>query len=242
MSLLLLLALLIPSAPAQADHGPKPMQQYTFRWQAVQPVAILSGQLLQCHAADCADAAPLARLGPQRLTCTDKSCSALSYGFSPYQRLVITFADRTRTSNVFSQRGFNADFVVIVQPDDLIVREELTSGRVSPYQLFFFFPALLWNVVIECTIAFVYARIRRLRRLLRWVLLANLLSLPVAWFLVPLLPLGTASVVGLGEIFVFCFEAWFLWATNRRQLTPRSAAALSLLINGPSFVLGFWLF
>jgi hypothetical protein len=101
-------------------------------------LSIVSGILYECNQPDCVDAAPLEELGPQRLTCDATSCSAIGYGFAPYHILEIEFSDGvTRRSNIFKTAGFASKYIVTVQPDDLLIKAQLSLGAISPNLLFF---------------------------------------------------------------------------------------------------------
>jgi hypothetical protein len=122
VSLAVLAPLLAIAGPALADIGPKPTMSFTIVPDAT-GLSIATAELLQCAKADCSDAAPLKRLGPQAFGCTALTCRALAYGFADFGELRITFSDRrTLTSNVFKPNGFNATYHVDVHGSVLRVR------------------------------------------------------------------------------------------------------------------------
>jgi hypothetical protein len=58
----------------------------------------------------------------------------MAYGYARYQRLVISFSDgKTRQSNVFQKRFFDARYQVNIREDDLLVKEKL--GSINPLGL-----------------------------------------------------------------------------------------------------------
>ncbi len=121
-----LLAALLPLGAALADVGPKPTIAFYFQPAAPgDPLTITSGVLLQCQTADCQDAAPLpGPLGPQHFSCEALACDGLSYGFSDYGQLEITFSDGSvRKSNVFAIKHFNSVYDVTINPGSLLVKE-----------------------------------------------------------------------------------------------------------------------
>ncbi len=134
---LALLGLLFGLAPFQsvhADTGPKPTMEFTFV-QGIpgQQLTIASGTLYECRQADCQDAAPLARLGPQHFGCDENGCNALAYGFSQYHRLEIQFSDgSTRRSNIFQTAGFDSIYIVTIRPDDLLVEAQFNPVNLLP--------------------------------------------------------------------------------------------------------------
>lgn len=122
--LMLSLFLFAISLPAYADLGPKPYVSFDFE-DGVQ-AKIKEGKLLLCKEADCKDAKPLKRLGPQRFTCDKKICSGMAYGFAPFMRLVITLGSgETLESQIFKKQEFNASFKVTRKGNELYVKERL---------------------------------------------------------------------------------------------------------------------
>lgn len=103
-----------------ADIGPKPTIKFVFLDEFQNVVLML------CDEADCSDAHPLERLGPQHFGCfTDKECSALAYGFAPYLQLVVTdLSGTTLKSAPFRKDAFEAHFTVTVDSGEVIVQEE----------------------------------------------------------------------------------------------------------------------
>lgn len=108
-----------------------------------------------------------------------------------------------------------------------------------------FWRAMAFTLAVEFAVALGWRAAFRLPwRLLAFVPLASLLSLPLVWFAFPPLPLPDAWVIALSELFAFGFEAAFLYlATNWRglpggRLSPAHAVALSLVMNAASFLLG----
>jgi len=124
--LFLLSQILIPTHTALADTGPKPSMEFTFTGE---PVTVVAGIMYECQQADCSDAAPLEKLGPQRFYCEAERCSALAYGFAPYHRIEIEFSDgQAHTSNIFETAGFDSKYTVTIRPNDLLVEAQFSLG------------------------------------------------------------------------------------------------------------------
>ena len=234
--------LVLSAGTAYADIGPKPTMKFKFVYE-IPPVSILDGQQIECEDVACKNAQPLAALGPQRFSCEANECSSMAYGYRPYHKLIIKFNDRERESSVFEQKGFNGEYVVTVREQSLSVRQTFDPvGSLNPLLLFAFLPALILTLVIELIVAAIYLTIRRIsKRILIWVLVANILSLPLVWFLFPLLQLDAVTTILLAEIFAVVFEAALLAVTNRRILPFRQAAVLSVLMNAASALIGMCL-
>ena len=191
---LLLAAIIVPLLPlatAHADIGPKPSMKFAFDYE-IDPVSIVEGELIECEDETCADGKPLEPLGPQNFECTESACSSIAYGYAPYLKLVITFTDRTRESNVFSKEGLATFYKVTVSESSLQVKEvSHTDGGQGC-------PALAATIAMETVIALAYLGLFHLpRAVLGWVPLSSALSLPVVWLLFPQLGLSTGWTLAL---------------------------------------------
>ena len=131
----------LPTSTARADIGPKESMKFTFQYQ-IEPTSILDGQLLECTDVTCRANEP-PRYG--YFKCKANSCVLYPYMVShtEYQKLVITFADKTRESNVFTKVGFGAEYTVTVKDNGLYVREVFASlSFFNPFAAMLFVPAL----------------------------------------------------------------------------------------------------
>ena len=228
-------AALLPQATARADVGPKPTANFEFEYQ-IDPVDIVEGELIECDDETCETGNPLEQLGPQNFECTATSCSSMAYGYADYLKLVITFTDRVRESNVFTKKAFSATYKVIVSESSLQVEE---VRKVVPSGCC---PAMAATIALELLIATIYVNAFHLSRtILSWVPLASILTLPIVWFVFPLLQLSAGWVVGLSETFAVVVEAGLIYLVTRRTTSLRHATALSLLMNGASFLIGLLL-
>ncbi len=223
--------LLLPVASARADIGPKPSMEFSFEYE-IESLPIVGGQLIECEDAACETGEPLEDAGPQGFACAANTCSSMAYGYAPYHKLVIEFEDRVRESNVFTKRASEAYFRVTVSETALEV-EEVRGGVRSCCS------GLLFTLVLETLVASAYLSFFRLpRAALGWAPLSSLLSLPVVWLVFPRLPLSAGSIVALSETFAVLFETGLIYLVARRLLPLKHVAALSLLMNGASFLFG----
>jgi hypothetical protein len=126
----MLVFVMILAGTAFADLGPKPQMDFKIAYKTSQPVSIVDAKLLQCQDSLCLQNAPLENLGPQNFSCTDiieggqaigGTCHSMAYGYAPYQKLVITFSDKVRESNIFQQRNFREEYHVDVLDEKMIV-------------------------------------------------------------------------------------------------------------------------
>jgi len=205
---------------------------FTFKYQG-DPIAIVEGQLLECEDKECASAEPLEEVGPQGFSCSETECSSIAYGYADYHKLVITFADGERESNVFTKKAMAARYQVTVSEDGLEVQEVRNPiGRLCC-------PSIFVTLVLETLVAVGYLRAFGLpQAALGWVPLASILTLPVVWLAFPQLRLASGWITGLSEGFAVLFETGFLYLATWRTLPLRHALLLSLIMNAVSFLAG----
>jgi hypothetical protein len=231
--LIVVALLLLPTVIVHADIGPKPTMDFTFEYE-IDPVSIVSGELIQCDDETCTSGDPLEQVGPQEFACNEESCYSMSYGYADYNKLVITFTDKVRESNVFTKKASEARYKVTVSESALLVEE--IGGGIGGLGCF---SGLGATIAIEILVAIVYLATFHLpRTALGWVPLSSVLTLPVVWFVFPNLGLPSGWAIGLAEGFAVLFEAGFIYLALRKTISFRHAAALSLLMNGVSFLIG----
>lgn len=128
---------------AQADLGPKPT--ISIELPSEPPNNVEGGTLLLCKKADCSDAMPLKKYGPQDFACifskSDKNknqasylntiqvdnCGGMAYGFTPYLQLRLNRSllyGGDVISNVFTKKAFNAHFKAYFTKNSLTVVEQ----------------------------------------------------------------------------------------------------------------------
>jgi hypothetical protein len=246
----------LPTFGVRADAGPGPQSmEFTFQFKS-EPIEIVHGQLLECTDAACQTFTVFqGHFDCKGTYCNswvtrDPSKSGKQTGYSQYHILSITFADKTRQSNVFAKRHYDDSYQVVVSGESLDVQEISSSDFIPKMLIFFlgavfFLPALALTLLVELVTAAIYFKITKLKASLWWVVAANILSLPVVWFVIPNLgyPIlnGNYSyiLVICAELFAFVFETLFLFITSMKKgLTLLHALLLSFLMNLASFGLG----
>ncbi len=231
----LALSLFLPFTPAKADIGPKPQMSFSFDFK-ISRVDIISGELIQCEDAACTQGKPMGQMGPQHFSCGVDSCDSMAYGYAEYNKLVITFSDRVRESNVFTKKAFNAQYTVTVTQDTMTVTEK---GSLLPGTNCVCCPGLALTLVLETLLASLYFSAFQIpRTLLGWVPLASLITLPFVWVVFPLLGLGDGLTTGISESFAVVAEAGFIYLMARREISLKHVVVLSLLMNSLSFLAG----
>lgn len=228
-------------SPAFADIGPKATMEFRVKY-SIPVVQVKSGQLMQSDKPDFSDAQPLRDLGPQGFHCDQPRWSALGYGFSDYSKLVIQFADKKRSSNVFGKKAFNAFYKVDVRENDLTVVEEpqaaaLVQGGAESYFRRFALAATI-TIVVELILGAIFIAIaRKPIRILGFILAGNLITLLAVWWVFPYLPLPELTSLLVSELFAWLGEAWFLLFMMKGSMRWWTALILCFVLNAVSGIL-----
>jgi hypothetical protein len=228
-----------PVSTARADPHPWSMVSFSFSYRIEPSPPIIEAALSACDDATCTTNKPL-----ESLTCVEDICRyfRLTNDYPEHQKLVVKFADKTRESNVFRKaEGGVYNYAVTVEKDSLYIAEGF-----SAIKLIFFIPALIiFTIFAEISVAIVYFRLTEVAGKWWSVFGANLISIPVIWYIFP--TYRSVLAVALAEIFVVIFEACLIYLTNRKvEVSLRYAMTLSLLMNlaswGLGFLVGVWWF
>lgn len=229
---------------ARADLGPKPTMDFYFMDKTGRSLSVVSGQLIECEDAQCNKSAPLSEMGPQRFECNvyqKNSCFAMAYSFSPYHKLSIVFSDnKTRESNVFASETFDARFNVQINSSSLLIGETtsfLWKGRTAG-----FLPSLIVTILAElCTTFLIFAWLKTPEGKVRpawWlIVIVNLITIPIVWFVFPLLK-DSLLVVVASELFAIISEIYLLFYLNRKRYPLQRLVWISIVMNIVSFVGG----
>ncbi len=237
--LLLLPALLFMFTPLFGGVFPKPEMDFDFVYQGEDRPAILpdTSEQIQCQDNQCIQNTPLGRYGIQKLYCHSDGCFSIAYKYAPYQQLIIDFSDGVkRQSNVFpAPERLHDSFTVTVREGDLWVERSAQSHTFNALLRADAWLSLIIILLTEVLAAFSYlAYTGKSYRVLYSVVLANLITMPLAWQI-----LGNV-VTETALLWLFCVitEAFIFWLCNRRQLSLRNAAALSIAVNVTSYSVG----
>lgn len=234
-TLLFLFLFLVPSL-VLADIGPKPSMGFNFEYDLSGEISIVDGQLIECEDKLCKNSSPLAEMGPQRFTCQQNTCSSMSYGYKPYHKIVINFTDKQRESNIFKHSAFNSFFNVKVTHDNLLVIDK--SPITSRYRLSGFLLAFFLTIIIELIVAFIYTRIHKTpSRLLKAVLLGNIISIPIMWFIYPLFKF-IPYIYFAFEVVVITIESIIIFKMNKELISKQEAFKLGIIMNIISIIIG----
>lgn len=222
-----------------ADIGNKPSMLFNLIYETSQQIHLVSGQQIECDDKYCKRATPLPDLGPQGFFCRQDLCDSTAYGYKPYHKLVITFSDKIRESKIFTTYSFNAVFDVRITDTDLIIKETTPSFSFFKDNILPFTIALIITLIIEFIVALIFILFAKIsKKVLLYIIIGNLISLPIVWFVFPLFNFNSLLMMILSEFFAIIFETYFIYLFNKQIISFRRSLILATLINAVSLVVG----
>lgn len=143
-----------------------------------------------------------------------------------------------------TRENFRSTFEANLLPDGTINLQETTSFIQSNFaeSIRNFIIALVLTLILEIITALIFVSIAKIpKKVLVSVIIANIISLPIVWFVFPLIKNIPLAIL-LGEIFAFVFEAYFIYSLNRQIITLKKSFVLSLIMNLVSLLIGGFIF
>ena len=215
----------------------------------VERISIVGSDLFLCEDQSCSTYTPY----DGDFSCDNSGCIAYPHDIldseqptNAYYKIVITFSDKVRESNIFQGDGRFYD--IQVEKNYLSVNKNISSYLPTGYGWFFLCIGGFFTILVESIVATIYGKIIKIKEpLFPFVILANIISLPVVWLVLPpLLSYHTPIVWVAGESFAFIFEGAFMTLFGRTSgLTTKQAFILSFFMNAASFLGGalilYWL-
>jgi hypothetical protein len=210
--------------------------------------------LYTCQDEDCAVKEEFWDVPGQFFECDQEGCSAVLLTGRKAWQIEVQLPDQTLTSAPFIKAGFYSHYKMVFLPDQLSVEfisasepavsntTTITGPEGQVYQQLDLARAILFTILVEIPLAGLFLLIFRARFLdMLWILLGNVISLVVIWFLMPLLPF-TALMVTLFSLFLSILIEWAVlgWLSGER-ITWLKAGLISLVINLASTMVGFLL-
>jgi len=267
LSLLIIAAALIIFLPkiTSADLGPKPTVNIdVFYNQQVVPDPNFSAKMLECISqADFTsreDRDSLKDLIPQfKINKYDsaKNCywypaefawggkcnnSKCTFGYMPPSDFKLTVyvpsLDRVFVTNEISRTNFNSHYKVDLLSDGSAKIIE-TTPTLQQDQILSFIKAFIITIILELLVSLIFVVITKIpKKILVYVLLANMITLPIVWFLFPLFQLSIVAIIIISEIFAILFEMLFIYFISNRAISLKKSILLTILNNLISLFLG----
>ncbi|MGM5487791.1 MAG: hypothetical protein ACQESG_02490 [Nanobdellota archaeon] len=252
----LILAFCILCSIAIADIGPKPSADIQVTLEGQKIPGTFNAKMLTCQEEQygVSDMIPELNLSipdagrdcswrPTGLAwggeCTDSRCHFGYFVPSEFRLAVyLPEEDTVYVSPETTRENFRSTFVADLQADgDIIIKETtpfMQSNSFEDIRNFFF--ALAITLILELGVALLIIKLLKgSLRVVMWVGVANVITLPIVWFVFPLIkPAGLALL--LAELFAFVFEAYFLHFIGK--MTVKRSFILSLCMNMCSLIVG----
>ena len=141
-------------------------------------------------------------------------------------------------TNEISRTNFNSHYRAQLSSDGYAKISE-TTPILSSDKISSFVKAFLITIILELLVSLIFVSVRKLpKKVLAYVLLANIISLPIVWFLFPLIKLSIPTIIVISEIFAVLFESYFIYFLGKPILSLKQSFVLSILNNLVSLFVG----
>jgi len=188
--------------------------------------------------------------------CSNSSCRFDYFPPDKFKLAVfIPSLNKVFITNEISRTNFNSRYKAELFPDGSAKISETTSvsDKASSFtktfitttsgQLLPFAGALILTIILELLASLIFVSIRKLpKKILAYVLLANIISLPIVWFLFPLIKFPAIGIIVVSEIFAILFESWFIYFLGKKIISFKQSFILSIINNLVSLVIGGLIF
>lgn len=152
--------------------------------------------------------------------------------------------DKVYLSAEVTRENFRSAFEANLLSDGTISIQETTPfiQSNSARNIKTFLLALILTLILEIIVALIFLSVTKIsKKVLISILIANIISLPIVWFVFPLLKIIPLAIL-LGEIFAFVFESYFIHLLNKDIISLKKSFVLSILMNLASLVIGGFIF
>lgn len=158
--------------------------------------------------------------------------------------------NKTYFSDATLKKSSSSTFEANLLLDGTILIEETTPfiGSYAYETIITFLIALILTLLLELFVALIFTYIAKIpKEVLISVFVVNILSLPIVWFIFPLIIKGPnyhyyVYMILSAEIFAFIFEGYFLYILNKKLISLKKLFLLSFLMNLVSFIIGGLIF
>jgi len=175
--------------------------------------------------------------------CIDSKCH-FGYFLPEKFRLAVYLPEMNKTfiTDEIARPNFDSTYRADLYADGSTKIKETTSiTDNSQFQAFAY--ALIVTLIVELLVWWISAKIKKIeRKILWWVLLANVISLCLIWFVAPITQIfDSLHGIIIAELCVVVFEALFVYFINRNRISLLASFVISLIANIASVVIGIFL-
>jgi len=178
------------------------------------------------------------------------SPTGLRFGYMPPTdfRLLLYAPDLDKwfLSGEVTRTQFDSVFTADLKNDGTIALQETIPvlNVFNPNSAGFrnFWIAFVVTIILELITCAFIIKVKKMRRAVGSVLLANIISIPIVWFVLPAVlsstGIGVLAIILVYEIFAVLFEAAIIWGINKEEISSKRALLISIAINLVSFFIG----
>ena len=174
------------------------------------------------------------------------SNSACNFGYMPPDEfklaIFIPSLSKTFVTNEVSRTNFNSHYRVELSSDRSAKISE-TTPVFSSDKISSFIKAFLITILLELLVSLFFISLCKLpKKILSYVLFANIISLPIVWFLFPLFKLYALTIIVASEIFAVLFESYFIYFFGKQIVSLKQSFVLSIVNNLVSLFVGSFIY
>lgn len=143
-------------------------------------------------------------------------------------------------SDEIQRTKFNSEFKININSENDIDIEDVSPVFTEKIKIQFLV-ALIITLIIEIIVALIFIFITKIsKKMLIYVGIVNIISLPLVWFLFPLLSIPPLFIIIIAEVFVILFESIFIYLS--KLLSFKKSFLLSLIMNLASIFIGGFIY
>lgn len=146
----------------------------------------------------------------------------------------------TIISDKIHQEAFYEKGKISISTSEESAIVEVSGSKLQIIQKGQFIASFIATLILELLVAWIFLRKQQKTKLLKWFALANIISLPLLWLLVPGYQVHRFLRPGIiiGEILVIAFEGAFVWFLSKKELSIKKSMIISVVANATSIILG----
>lgn len=146
--------------------------------------------------------------------------------------------DKVFITNEISRTNFNSKYRAELSSDGSAKILE-TTPLLAKDKIYLFIKSFIITIILELIVTIIFVSLLKLpKKIIVYVLFANIISLPIVWFLLPLIKLSSLMVIIISEFFAVIFETYFVYVLNKQIISLKQSLVLNILNNVSSLFVG----
>jgi len=221
-----------------ADIGPHPSLSFVFDFTALASNPEIEQVILyQCIDLDCAEREVLPEVPGQKFECDEEGCYvSLLTGRAAWQ-IEIVLPDKILLSKPFEKEGFYSTYQITFTENQTNPALQTDSSRRANMVI-----AGVLTLLIELPLAALLLILFKSGfKNTIWVLVGNLITIPIIWLVLPTLSLAVWLMSSLVLLTSTGIEGVILGLRGGEKMTWKAAWIISLVMNAASFIFGLFI-